>query len=344
MLNAVRQAGVLTLACGLACAAAAQAASSFDKSSGGSGQAASTGSGQAYPSKPIRLIVGSSAGGGGDTFARVVSQALAGVFNQQIIIDNRAGAGGNIGADLVAKAPPDGYTLLFVFTGHVLNPSLYPKLPFDTVRDFAPIALLATNESVLVVHPAIPAKSLTELIALAKKNPGKYTMGALPSSAQHLGSELFRFKAGIDLLFIPYKGNGPALTDLMGGQLDMAFNTVAITLPLIQAGKLRALAAAGERRSRLMPDLPTLNEAGLPGFSFFGWYGIVAPARTPDAIVKRLNQALVQAVKSPDIAERAAAMGNEPVGSTPAEFDKFIRDEIPKWAKVIRDAKIMLAP
>ena len=305
---------------------------------------ACTAAAQSYPAKPIRLIVDSSAGGGGDTFARVVAQGLSGVLGQQVIIDNRAGAGGNIGADLVAKAPPDGYTLLFVFTGHVLNPTLYPKLPFDTVRDFAPISLLATNESVLAVHPSIPAKSLAELIALAKKNPGKYTLGALSSSAQHLGSELFRFKAGIDLLFIPYKGNGPALTDLMGGQLDMAFNTVAITLPLIQAGKLRALAAAGEHRSRLMPDLPTMKEAGLPGFSFFGWYGIVAPARTPDAVVKRLSHALVQVVKLPDIVERVTAMGNEPVGSTPAEFDKFIRDEIPKWAKVIRDAKISLAP
>ena len=305
---------------------------------------ACTAAAQSYPYKPIRLIVGSSAGGGGDTFARVVAQGLSGVLGQQVIIDNRAGAGGNIGADLVAKAPPDGYTLLFVFTGHVLNPSLYAKLPFDTVRDFAPVSLLATNESVLAVHPSIPAKSLHELIALAKKNPGKYTIGALPSSAQHLGSELFRFKAGIDLLFVPYKGNGPALTDLIGGQLDMAFNTIAITRPLIQAGKLRALAAAGERRSKLLPELPTMIEAGLPGFSFFGWYGIVAPARTPDSVVKRLNQALVQVVKSPEIVERVAAMGNEPVGSTPAEFDKFIRDEIPKWAKVIRDAKIMLAP
>jgi tripartite-type tricarboxylate transporter receptor subunit TctC len=305
---------------------------------------ACTAAAQPYPSKSIRLVVGSSAGGGGDTFARVVSQALAGVFKQQIIIDNRAGAGGNIGAELVAKAPPDGYTLLFVFTGHVLNPSLYPKLPFDTVRDFAPVSLLATNESVLAVHPSLPVKSVAELIALAKKNPGKYTIGALPSSAQHLGSELFKLKAGIDLLFIPYKGNGPALVDLMGGQLDMAFNTIAITLPLVQAGKLRALGVAGERRSKLAPELPTMREAGVPEFSFFGWYGIVAPARTPAAVVKQLNQGLVQVLKSPDIVERVVGMGNEPVGSTPAEFDKFIRDEIPKWAKVIRDAKITLAP
>lgn len=322
----LRRLGIHIFACALACGATGIAVA------------------QPYPTKSIRLIVGSSVGGGGDTFARVTAQGLSNVLGQQVIIDNRAGAGGNIGADLVAKAPPDGYTLLFAYTGHVLNPSLYPKLPFDTVRDFAPVSLLATNESFLLVHPAIPAKSLAELIALAKKNPGKYTIGALPSSAQHLGSELFKLRAGIDLLFIPYKGNGPALTDLLGGQLDSAFNTVAITLPLVQAGKLRALAVAGERRSKLAPDVPTMIEAGLPGFSFFGWYGIVAPAKTPDAIVKRLNQALVRVMKSPDILERVAAMGNEAVGSTPAEFDKFIRDEIPKWGKVIKQAKITLAP
>ncbi len=299
---------------------------------------------QVYPAKPIRLIVGSSAGGGGDTFARVVAQAASAQLGQQMVIDNRAGAGGNIGAELVAKAAPDGYTLLFAYTGHVLNPTLYPKLPFDTVRDFAPVALLATNESFLLVPPSMPAKSVGEFIALARKSPGKYTIGALPGSAQHLGSELFKLRAAIDLLFIPYKGNGPALTDLLGGQLDIAFNTVAIALPLVQSGKLRALAVAGERRSKLAPDVPTMIEAGLPNFSFFGWYGIVAPARTPEPVVHRLNRVLVQAVKAPDVAGRIAAMGNEPVGSTPAEFDRFIRAEIPKWAKVISDAKITVAP
>ncbi len=297
---------------------------------------------QDYPTKPIRIIVGSSAGGGGDTMARVVAQALPRVFNQQVIVDNRPGAGGNIGEEIVAKAPPDGYTVLLAFSGHVVNPSLYPKLPFDAVRDFAPITMLATNESILVVHPSVPAKSVQELIAVAKRNPGKLTIGALPSSTQHLGSELLKLRAGIDLLFVPYKGNAPALADLLGGQLDVMFNTTAITLPLVKAGKLRALAVAGERHSRLAPELPTVSEAGLPGFSFVGWYGILAPAKTPPAIVKRLNQAIVQAMSAPDIVERVMGLGNDPVGDSPAEFDKFIREEIPKWAKVIKEAKIKM--
>jgi tripartite-type tricarboxylate transporter receptor subunit TctC len=299
---------------------------------------------QQYPTKPIRIIVGSSAGGGGDTMARLMAQAMTPALGQQVIVDNRPGAGGNIGADIVAKAPGDGYTLLFVFSGHAVNPTLYPKLPFDTVRDFAPITMLATNESALVVHPSLPVKSVKELIALARQNPGKYSIAALPSSSQHLGSELFKLQAGIDLLFVPYKGNAAALTDLLGGQVQVMFNTLTVSLPHVQSGKLRALAVAGTRRSRLAPELPTVSEAGLPGFAFNGWYGMVAPAKTPRPIVTHLNQALVKVVKSPDTVERMAAMGNEPVGSTPEEFDKLIRMEIPKWAKVIKDAKITLTP
>jgi tripartite-type tricarboxylate transporter receptor subunit TctC len=299
---------------------------------------------QDYPTRPLRIIVGSSAGGGGDTMARLVAQAMGPALSQQIIVDNRPGAGGNIGADIVAKAAPDGYTLLFVFSGHVTNPSLYPKLPFDTVRDFAPVTMLATNESLLVVHPSLPVKSVKELIALAKQNPGKYSIAALPSSSQHLGSELFKLQAGIDLLFVPYKGNAAALTDLLGGQVQVMFNTVTVALPYVHSGKLRALAAAGVRRSKLAPDLPTVSEAGVPGFSSNGWYGIVAPAHTPRAIIARLSQTLVKIVRTPAIVERMASMGNEPVGSSPEEFDKLIREEIPKWAKVIKEAGITLSP
>lgn len=305
-------------------------------------QSASTGSGATYPTKPIRIIVGSSAGGGGDTMARLMAQAATPMLGQQMIIDNRAGAGGNVGADIVAKATPDGYTLLFVFTGHVTSPSLFPKLPFDTVRDFSGLTLLATNEAMLVVHPSMPVKSVKELIALAKQNPGKYSIGAIVSGSNHLGSELFKLQAGVDLLFVPYKGNAAALTDLLGGQVQVMFNTVSTALPHVRSGKLRALAVAGARRSRLAPDLPTVSEAGVPGFAFNGWYGFVAPAKTPRPIIVKLNQTFVNIVRSPEIVERLAAMGNEPVGSTPEEFDKLIREEIPKWAKVIREARITL--
>jgi tripartite-type tricarboxylate transporter receptor subunit TctC len=187
-------------------------------------------------------------------------------------------------------------------------------------------------------------KSVKELIALARANPGKYSIAALPSSSQHLGSELFKLQAGIDLLFVPYKGNATALTDLLGGQVQVMFNTFAITMPHVQSGKLRALAVAGPRRSRLAPELPTVSEAALPGFAFNGWYGMVAPASTPRAIINQLNQTMVRLVKSPEITERMAAMGNEAVGTTPEEFDQLIRQEIPKWAKVIKEAKITLAP
>lgn len=297
---------------------------------------------QPYPSKPIRLIVGSSAGGGGDIMARTVSPPLSDTLGQQVIIDNRPGAGGNIGADIVAKAPPDGYTLLFAFTGHVINPGLYSKLPFDTVRDFAPITILATNQTLLLVHPSVPVKSVKDLIALAKSRPGKLTVAGLPGGSQHLAGELFKAMAGIDLLFVPFKGNGPALSALLGGEVDISFNTVAAAQSFVRAGKLRALAVAGSRRSELVPDLPTISEAGLPGFSSSGWYGILAPAGTPQGTITRLNQALVTILRSTEMKQRLMSSGNEPVGNAPEEFDAFIRKEIPRWEKVIKGAGIKL--
>jgi len=297
---------------------------------------------QDYPTRPVRIVVGSPAGGGGDTMARLMAQRMTPVLGQQVIIDNRPGAGGNVGAEIVARSPPDGYTLLFVFTGHVTSPSLFPKLPFDTERDFAGITQLAANEAMLLVHPSLPVKTVRELIALAKQNPGKYSMGAIIAGSNHLGSELFKLQAGVDLLFVPYKGNATALTDLLGGQLQVMFNQISVSLPHVKSGKLRALAAAGPRRSKLAPDLPTVSEAGVPGFSFNGWYGFVAPAKVPRAIILKLNRTSVDVVRAPENVERITGMGNEPVGSTPEAFDQLIRDEIPKWAKVIREAKITL--
>jgi tripartite-type tricarboxylate transporter receptor subunit TctC len=301
-----------------------------------------TASAQPYPAKPIRLIVGSAAGGGGDAVARVVSQPMTEILAQPVIVDNRPGSGGNIGADFVAKSPPDGYTLLLAYTGHVINPGLFAKLPFDTLRDFAPVTMLATNQTVLAVHPSVPAKSVKELIALARAKPGRFTMGALPGSTQHLAGELFKSMAKVDMLFIPFKGNAQALTSLLSGEVDVLFNTMSIALPHVKAGKMRALAVTGKARSQLMPELPTIGEAALPGFSSVGWYGIVAPAKTPAAVVEKLNQTLTSILKSQDVRQRFINMGNEPIGMGPKEFDTFIREEIPRWSKVIRDAKIKL--
>ena len=298
----------------------------------------------AQPTGKTALIVGSPAGGGGDTVARTVSQPLAEMLGQPVVVENRPGAGGNIGADVVAKAPADGYTLLLAFTGHVINPGLFAKMPFDTVRDFAPVTMLATNQTVLVVHPSVPAKTVKELIALARAKPGKFTVGSLPGSSQHLAGELFKSMAKLDLLFIPYKGNSQALTGLMSGEVDVMFNTMTIVQPHVRSGKMRALAVTGKSRSQLMPEVPTIAEAALPGFSSVGWYGIVAPAKTPDAVIEKLHQSLTKTLKSADVRQRLIAMGNEPVGTGPKEFDAFIKEEIPRWSRVIRDASIKLEP
>jgi len=295
---------------------------------------------QDYPARPIRLIVGSSAGGGGDGVARVTAAKLTALLKQQMVVDNRPGAAGNIGAELVARAAPDGYTLLFAYTGHVINPALFKKLPFDPLRDFAPVGMIAVNHSALVVNPAVPAQSAKELIALAKSRPGKLSMGALVGGSQHLAGELFKTQAGVDILYVPYKGNAPATNDLIAGQVDMMFNTLALVAPLVKAGRLRALAIASEKRSELMPDLPTLSEAALPGFSSNGWYGILAPAATPRGVIVKLNGALNSMLREADTLQRIKAMGNETAPGTPEQFDAFIRAEIPKWSDVARRAGI----
>ncbi len=295
---------------------------------------------QDYPARPIRLIVGSSAGGGGDGVARVTAAKLTALLKQQMVVDNRPGAAGNIGAELVARAAPDGYTLLFAYTGHVINPALFKRLPFDSLRDFASVGMIAVNHSALVVNPAVPAQSVKELVALAKSRPGRLSMGALVGGSQHLAGELFKTQAGVDILYVPYKGNAPATNDLIAGQVDMMFNTLALVAPLTKAGRLRALAIASEKRSELMPDLPTLSEAALPGFSSNGWYGILAPAATPRGVIVKLNGALNSMLREADTLQRIKAMGNETAPGTPEQFDAFIRAEIPKWSDVARRAGI----
>ena len=295
---------------------------------------------QPYPTRPIRLIVGSSAGGGGDGVARVMAAKLTPLLGQQVVVDNRPGAAGNIGTELVARAAADGYTLLFAYTGHVINPALFKKLPFDPLRDFAAVGMIAINHSALVVNPSVPAQSVTELIALAKSRPGKLSMAALPGSAVHMAGELFKTQAGVNILHVPYKGNGPATNDLIAGQVDIMFNTLALVIPLVKAGRLRALAVAGEKRSALMPELPTISEVALKGFSSSGWYGIVAPAGTPRGVIVKLNAVLSAVLRDADTLQRIKAMGNEIAPGTPEQFDALIRAEIPKWAEVARRAGI----
>ena len=295
---------------------------------------------QTYPARPIRLIVGSSAGGGGDGVARVTAAKLSPLLGQQWVIDNRPGAAGNIGAEMVARAAPDGYTLLFAYTGHVINPALFRTLPFDPLRDFAPLGMIAFNHSALVVHPGVPVQSVKELIALAKAQPGKLTMGALAGTVQHLATELFKTQAGVDIVYVPYKGNGPANNDLLAGQINIMFNTLALVAPLAKAGRLRALAVTSDKRSALMPELPTVSEAAIKGFSAQGWYGLLAPAATPRAVIMTLSDALNQVLRDADMQQRIKAMGNEIAFRTPAQFDAWIRVEIPKWAQVAKRAGI----
>ena len=296
--------------------------------------------GQQFPTRPMRLIVGSSAGGGGDGVARVMAAKLTPLLGQQVVVDNRPGAAGNIATEMVARAPADGHTLLFAYTGHVINPALFKKLPFDPLGDFAAVGMIGYNNSALVVNPALPVHSVKELVALARARPGKLTAGAIPGGSQHLATEMLRIHAGVDFLYVPYKGNGPAMSDLLAGQLDFMFNSLQLVAPLAKAGRLRALAVTSEKRSELMPELPTISEAAIKGFSAQGWYGLIAPAGTPRGVIVKLNEALTAVLREADTQQRFKAMGNEIASSTPEQFDALIRAEVPKWAEVARRAGI----
>lgn len=293
-----------------------------------------------YPERPIRIVVGSPAGGGGDSIARLVSQAAASAIGQTFVIENRAGAGGNIGADVVAKAAPDGYTLLLAYTGHVVNPGLYKKLPFDPIKDFTPVMMLARSQSVLIVRPGLKARTFQEFLTMARETPGKLTMAALPGSSQHLAGELMQSMAAVDILTVPYRGNAAAFNDVMGGQIDAMFSTVTVAGPFIRGGKVRALAVAGAKRSAVLPDIPTVAESGLPGFASEGWYGLLAPAKTPGPVIEKLRTAFARALDQAFVKEAMAVSGNEAAHVPPTEFDGFIRSEIPRWTEVIRRAKI----
>jgi tripartite-type tricarboxylate transporter receptor subunit TctC len=296
---------------------------------------------QSYPAKPIRLVVPYPAGGPLDIMARAIGQKLTEAWHQPVVVDNRAGAGGNIGADLVAKSAPDGYTLLMgAVATQAINPALYSKIPYDAARDFAAVALVAQVPNILVVNPAVPVKSVRELIELARAKPGtlNFASGSTGSTG-HLAGELFKTMAGVDMVHIPYKGAAPATTDLLAGQVQLMFDNLANALPNVKAGKLRALAVTTLARSPAVPDLPTIAESGLPGFDLTTWFGLLVPAGTPPEIVAKLNAEVVRALNSNDMRERLQRMGAEPpANNTPEHFAAFIRSEAAKYAKVVKSS------
>src|SRR3954452_14614667 len=296
---------------------------------------------QPSPAKPIHLIVPFPPGGGNDTVARAIAQQISPELGQPVVIDNRPGAGGSVGAELAAKAPPDGYTLFLAGVGsHVVNPNLH-KTAYDPVSDFAPITLIASAPSVLVVNPSVPAKNVAEFTAYARANPGKlnYASNGNGSAAQ-LAAAMYESMAGVKMVHVPYKGIAPAITDLLGGEVQLMFGTVVALVPHIQSGRLRALAVTGKKRSALIPDVPTLRESGLPEYEAGSWYGIEAPAGTPRPIIEQLNAVIVKALRQPDVAKRLAAEGAEVVGSTPEEFGAHIKSELARVGKVVRAAGI----
>jgi tripartite-type tricarboxylate transporter receptor subunit TctC len=299
-------------------------------------------SAQTYPAKPIRMVVPYPPGGGNDTFGRLVGQKLGDRLGQQVVVENRPGAGATLGTEVVAKSPPDGYTLLLgSIATHAISPSLYSKVNYDPVRDFAPITVLAVAPTVLIAGPQVAARSLAELLAAARAQPGKLTYASGGNGTPpHISAEVFKAMTATDLLHIPFKGGGPALVGLMGGQVDLMFDTAASAMPHVKAGKLRALAIATAQRSGDLPEVPTFTEAGLSGYEVNSWYAVLAPAGTPPEIVARLHREITASLREPDMRERLRALGTDPVGNTPEEFGAFIRAELAKYAKVIRDAKI----
>ena len=298
----------------------------------------------AYPTKPIRIVVAYTPAGATDILARTIGQKLTEAWAQAVIIDNRPGANGNIGTEYAAKATPDGYTLLMVTAGtHGINPGLYRKLGFDAVKDFAPVSLVAMVPNVFVVNNAVPSKDLKEFIAYAKANQGKLNYGSPGNgSTAHLSMELFKSMTGIQMVHVPYKGSAGVLADLIGGQIVVTMDNMPPYVPQVKAGKIRALAVSPARRSPALPDVPTVAEAGVPGYDSGAWFGLVAPANTPKDLVAKLSREIARILKLPDVSARLADLGAESVGGTPEQFSAHIKAEIAKWAKVIRDANVEL--
>ena len=292
---------------------------------------------QTYPSKPIRFIVPFPPGGGNDIVGRIVAQKLAEGFGLSVVVDNRGGAGGTVGTEMAAKAPADGHTMLVNNISLAVNATLFPKLPYDTLKDLAPVTLVGRQPNIVVVNPSVPARSVRELLALAQAKPGQINYGSGGvGTASHLATELLKLMAKVDMVHVPYKGLGPALTDLMGGQIQLIISTLASALPQVRAGKLRALAVTTAKRSAFFPEIPSMDEAGVRGYEFSTWYGLLVPARTPRSIVDRLNQEMARVLGSAAVNDQFASQGLEAAHTSPQEFGVYLKSEVEKWAKVLK--------
>jgi tripartite-type tricarboxylate transporter receptor subunit TctC len=313
--------GALALAAGLCAAAPVQA--------------------QAYPSRPVRWVVPFPPGGAMDVIARTLAERMSQSMGQQVLIENRPGAGGNIGSEAVARSAPDGYTVMVVSIGHAVNPSLYAKMSFDAQKDFEPVALLAVVPNLLVSHPSLPAKSVREVIELARAQPGRLTYASAGNGTSiHLAGELFASMAKVDMVHVPYKGSGPAVTDLIGGQVNLMFDSITSAQPHVKAGKLRAYAVTTARRSRTLPDMPTIAESGLPGYDLSPWFAVFAPAKTPRPVIERLNAEMLRAMKLPEVQQRFDSIGAETIGSTPEELGAHLQRETALWSRILRERGI----
>ncbi|MEO9066601.1 MAG: tripartite tricarboxylate transporter substrate binding protein, partial [Caldimonas sp.] len=296
-----------------------------------------------YPDKPIRFVVPYPPGGGTDVIARIVQEKFGQALGQPIVIDNRGGAAGSLGTDVVAKSAPDGYTVLFTLSSHTINPAIYPKLPFDTVKDFAPIGTVASLPQILVANLRFPANTVAELTALAKAKPGTLSFASVGNgSPGHLAGELYKLRTGTQLVHVPYRGGGPAVTDVMGGQVPLLWVSIPAAAQFVKTGKLKALAVSTTKRSAAFPDVPTMQEAGVPDFEVDSWYAMFVPAKTPKPIIDKLNRALNDVVHQADIKDKLLAQGSEGVGGTPEALGKIVGSELVRWAKLAKDAGIRL--
>lgn len=304
----------------------------------GGAQTAAVTAAQGYPAKSIRFVSPFAPGGSTDTLARLIGQKITESWGQPVVVENRPGAGGTIGSDLVAKAPPDGYTILLTsVSAHAIGPALRGRLPYDPLRDFAAVTQVASGHNILVVHPSLPVKSVRELIALAKSKPGELTFASGGNGTPaHIAGELFKTMAKVEMVHVPYKGGGPAAIAILSGEVSLTFGSIATVLPQVRAGKVRAVAVTGARRSSAVPDLPTISEAGVPGYELNSWYGVLAPAATPREIVAKLSAEVVRILHLPEVRDRIAHEGIEPAGTTPEEFAAYIKAEIAKWARVVK--------